>query len=57
MTFNEITDPPIETQLSRLPLPLLRQAIVILSKANRSQIIDTAYSLAGWFRSMLGGKT
>ncbi|KAE9405359.1 ESCRT-II complex vps25 subunit [Gymnopus androsaceus JB14] len=42
MTFYEITDPPIETQLSGLPLPLLRQAIVILSKTNRAQIIAIA---------------
>ncbi|KAJ3863254.1 ESCRT-II complex vps25 subunit [Lentinula novae-zelandiae] len=42
MTFYEITDPPIESPLSGLPIPLLRQAITILSKTNRAQIIAIA---------------
>ncbi|KAJ3994764.1 ESCRT-II complex vps25 subunit [Lentinula boryana] len=39
MTFYEITDPPVESPLSGLPIPLLRQAITLLSKSNRAQII------------------
>ncbi|KAF9073167.1 ESCRT-II complex subunit-domain-containing protein [Rhodocollybia butyracea] len=39
MTFYEITDPPVESSLSGLPIPLLRQAIVILSKTNRAQVL------------------
>lgn len=42
MTFYEITDPPIDSPLSGLPIPLLRQAITILSKTNRAQIIAIA---------------
>ncbi|KAJ3760154.1 ESCRT-II complex vps25 subunit [Lentinula raphanica] len=42
MTFYEITDPPIESPLSALPIPLLRQAITILAKSNRAQIIAIA---------------
>ena len=42
MTFYEITDPPIESPLTDLPLPLLRQAITILGKTGRAQIIGVA---------------
>ncbi|KZP17555.1 ESCRT-II complex, vps25 subunit [Athelia psychrophila] len=42
MTFYEITDPPIESPLTDLPLPLLRQAIAILGKTGRAQIIAVA---------------
>ncbi|KAJ4474971.1 ESCRT-II complex vps25 subunit [Lentinula aciculospora] len=42
MTFYEITDPPIASPLSGLPIPLLRQAIAILSRSNRAQIIAIA---------------
>ncbi|KAF7969234.1 hypothetical protein HWV62_27870 [Athelia sp. TMB] len=42
MTFYEITDPPIESPLTDLPLPLLRQAITILGKTGRAQMIGVA---------------
>ncbi|TFK21770.1 ESCRT-II complex vps25 subunit [Coprinopsis marcescibilis] len=39
LTFYEITDPPVPSPLSNVPLPLLRTAITILAKTNRAQII------------------
>ncbi|KAH6904437.1 ESCRT-II complex subunit-domain-containing protein [Coprinopsis sp. MPI-PUGE-AT-0042] len=39
MTFYEITDPPIESPLTGIPIPLLRKAIAILVKGNRAQTI------------------
>ncbi|KAH6915769.1 ESCRT-II complex vps25 subunit [Coprinopsis sp. MPI-PUGE-AT-0042] len=39
MTFYEITDPPIESPLTGIPVPLLRKAIAILIKNNRAQAI------------------
>ncbi|KAF5389134.1 hypothetical protein D9757_004988 [Collybiopsis confluens] len=42
MTFYEITDPPVESVLSGIPIAVLRQAIVILSKTNRAQLIGIA---------------
>ncbi|KAK0464506.1 ESCRT-II complex vps25 subunit [Desarmillaria tabescens] len=42
MTFYEVTDPPIESPLSGIPVPLLRKAIGILAKTNRAQLIAVA---------------
>jgi ESCRT-II complex subunit VPS25 len=42
MTFYDITDPPLESLLTGIPLPLLRKAIAILGKTGRSQIIAIA---------------
>lgn len=42
MTFYEITDPPIESPLTDIPLPLLRRAITVLTKTGRAQIIAVA---------------
>ncbi len=42
MTFYDITDPPVESPLSGIPLPLLRKAINVLSKTNQAQIIAVA---------------
>ncbi|KAI0045405.1 ESCRT-II complex vps25 subunit [Auriscalpium vulgare] len=42
LTFYEITDPPIASELSGLPLPLLRNAIAILAKSGRAQTISIA---------------
>ncbi|KAF8159356.1 ESCRT-II complex subunit-domain-containing protein [Crassisporium funariophilum] len=42
LTFYDITDPPIASPLSDLPVPLLRKAIAILGKTGRSQIIAIA---------------
>lgn len=39
LTFYDITDPPIESPLTNIPIPLLRKAIAILGKTGRSQII------------------
>jgi ESCRT-II complex subunit VPS25 len=39
LTFYEITDPPIPSDLSDLPAPLLRSAIAILAKTGRAQTI------------------
>jgi ESCRT-II complex subunit VPS25 len=42
LTFYEITDPPIESPLSGIPVPLLKKAISILSKAGKVQSISIA---------------
>jgi len=42
LTFYEITDPPVESPLTGIPIPLLRRAITILSKTGRAQIIGVA---------------
>lgn len=42
MTFYEVTDPPIESSLSGIPVALLRKAIGILAKTNRAQLIAVA---------------
>ena len=39
MTFYDITDPPLESALTNIPVPLLRKAIAILGKTSRSQMI------------------
>ncbi|KAF9050295.1 ESCRT-II complex subunit-domain-containing protein, partial [Panaeolus papilionaceus] len=39
LTFLDITDPPIESPLTNIPVPLLRKAITILGKTGRSQMI------------------
>jgi ESCRT-II complex subunit VPS25 len=42
MTFYDITDPPLESALTNIPVPLLRKAISILGKTSRSQMIAIA---------------
>ncbi|KAK7048173.1 ESCRT-II complex subunit-domain-containing protein [Favolaschia claudopus] len=42
LTFYEITDPPIPSPLSNIPVTLLRKAIAILAKTGRSQLITIA---------------
>ncbi|CAA7265161.1 unnamed protein product [Cyclocybe aegerita] len=42
LTFYDITDPPIESPLTNIPIPLLRKAIAILGKTGRSQLIAIA---------------
>ena len=39
MTYYEITDPPVESPLTGIPIPLLRKAINILIRNNRAQTI------------------
>lgn len=42
LTFYEMSDPPILSPLSGIPISLLRQAITILSRSNLAQIIGVA---------------
>ncbi|KAG2034651.1 ESCRT-II complex vps25 subunit [Suillus americanus] len=42
LTFYEISDPPIPSPLSGIPVPLLRRAITILTRSNRAQMISVA---------------
>ncbi|KAJ7366623.1 ESCRT-II complex vps25 subunit [Mycena olivaceomarginata] len=42
LTFYEITDPPIPSPLSNIPITLLRKAIAVLAKTGRSQLISIA---------------
>jgi ESCRT-II complex subunit VPS25 len=42
LTFYDITDPPIESELSGIPVSLLRKAIAILTKSSRAQLIGVA---------------
>jgi ESCRT-II complex subunit VPS25 len=42
LTFYEITDPPVESPLTGIPISLLRRAITILNKTGRAQIIGVA---------------
>lgn len=42
LTFYEITDPPVPSPLSGLPLPLLRRAINVLTRSMRAQVIGVA---------------
>jgi len=42
LTFFDITDPPVESPLTNVPISLLRQAISILGKTGRSQMITIA---------------
>ncbi|PPQ69585.1 hypothetical protein CVT25_000959 [Psilocybe cyanescens] len=42
LTFYDITDPPLESALTNIPVPLLRKAIAILGKTGRSQMIAIA---------------
>ncbi|KAG5649414.1 hypothetical protein H0H81_004007 [Sphagnurus paluster] len=42
LTFYDITDPPIDSELTGIPVPLLRKAISVLSKTSRAQMIGVA---------------
>ena len=42
LTFYDITEPPVQSPLSGIPIPLLRRAIGILSKSGRAQMIGVA---------------
>lgn len=42
MTFYEITEPPVASPLSGLPMPILRKATTVLAKSSRAQIIAVA---------------
>jgi len=40
LTHYEIQEPPVESALSRIPLPLLTRAIQVLMKSGRAQQIE-----------------
>jgi len=42
MTFYEIVEPEVPSELSNIPIPLLRKAIAHLAKTGRSQTISIA---------------
>ncbi|KAG8859988.1 hypothetical protein FRB91_005315 [Serendipita sp. 411] len=42
LTFYEIQEPELPSELSGIPTPLLRRIIGILTKSNRAQMIDSA---------------
>jgi ESCRT-II complex subunit VPS25 len=42
LTFYDITEPPVQSPLSGIPIPLLRRAISILAKSGRAQMIGVA---------------
>lgn len=42
LTFYEITDPPVPSPLTGIPVVLLRKAIAVLAKTGRAQIIAVA---------------
>lgn len=42
LTFYEIVEPPVPSELSNLPISLLKKAIAILAKTARAQIIAVA---------------
>ncbi|KAF9459341.1 ESCRT-II complex subunit-domain-containing protein [Collybia nuda] len=42
LTFYDITDPPVKSELSGIPVSLLRKAINILVKSGRAQLIGVA---------------
>lgn len=42
LTFYDITDPQVESQLSGIPISLLRKAISVLSNTGRAQLIEIA---------------
>lgn len=42
LTFYEIIEPPVPSQLSGIPMTLLRKAIAVLTRTGRAQIISVA---------------
>jgi ESCRT-II complex subunit VPS25 len=42
MTFYEIVEPPVPSELSGLPIPILKKAIGILTRTAQAQIIAVA---------------
>ena len=40
LTFYEISEPEIQTEMSGLPFPLLRKALALLIKSGKAQIIE-----------------
>ncbi|KAI6097663.1 ESCRT-II complex vps25 subunit [Pisolithus croceorrhizus] len=54
LTLYEITDPPVPSPLSGMPLSLLRRAIAILTRSGRAQLIGVADGEG--VRLLAGGK-
>ncbi|KAI5995618.1 ESCRT-II complex vps25 subunit [Pisolithus albus] len=54
LTLYEITDPPVPSPLSGIPLSLLRRAITILTRSGRAQLIGVADGEG--VRLLTGGK-
>ncbi|RXW24846.1 hypothetical protein EST38_g1003 [Candolleomyces aberdarensis] len=48
LTFYEITDPPVESPLTNIPIPLLRKAITILTKSNHAKVAFTNRVVEGF---------
>ncbi|EGN96971.1 hypothetical protein SERLA73DRAFT_185237 [Serpula lacrymans var. lacrymans S7.3] len=47
LTFYEITDPPVPSPLSDIPITLLRRVIAVLAKTGRAQVISTGRTGSG----------
>lgn len=41
LTFYEITEPEVQSDISGLPLPLLKRALAVLVKSGRAQLIES----------------
>ncbi|KAH7914585.1 ESCRT-II complex vps25 subunit [Hygrophoropsis aurantiaca] len=54
LTYYEITDPPVPSSLSDIPLPLLKRAVNVLTRSGRAQIIGVAEGEG--IRLFAGGK-
>ncbi|KAI6149570.1 ESCRT-II complex vps25 subunit [Pisolithus tinctorius] len=54
LTMYEITDPPVPSPLSGIPLSLLRRAITVLTRSGRAQLIEVADGEG--VRLLAGGK-
>ena len=56
MTFYEIIEPPVPSELSNLPVSLLKKAITILTKTARAQIIAVTDGEGVRFLPVISGK-
>ena len=56
LTFYDIIEPSVPSQLSGIPLALLRKAIATLSKSNRAQLITIADGEGVRFLTAQSGK-
>ena len=39
LTYYDITDPPVQSDLTSIPIPVLKKAIAVLAKAGKAQVI------------------
>jgi ESCRT-II complex subunit VPS25 len=56
LTFYEITEPQIPSQVSGLPIPLLKKAIGVLGKSGRAQVIAVSDGEGVRFLAGINGK-